>query len=87
MGGDRVQLVELLARVDALLAAEDPDPQIARCLELRVIADWADRDRQPAVGAQLAFLAIAVKASIRSIGSGKTIVVFWLTPISRSVCR
>jgi hypothetical protein len=30
---------------------------------------------------------ISVKAAISSIGSGKTIVVFWLTPISSSVCR
>ena len=40
------------------------------------------------VGAQLSnFLVRCWKASMNSIGSGKTIVVFWLTPISSSVCR
>ena len=32
-------------------------------------------------------LACGTNAFSRSIGSGKTIVVFWFTPISRSVCR
>jgi hypothetical protein len=83
-----VEAIHLERWVDALLVAEDADPQVPRRVHLRGVARLADGHRQPAVWAQVPdFLVSWEKASMNSIGSGKTIVVFWLTPISSSVCR
>lgn len=87
-----VEPVELKLGGHPLLAAEDPLAQLHRGGQLGRGPGGPDRDGEPAVRAQGGgqapdFARIAWNASMNSIGTGKTIVVFWLTPISSSVCR
>ena len=83
-----IEVVHLLLGINPLLVDEDADAQVHRGLDLAGVTGRAHRDGEAAVGAQVSdFLVSCWNASMNSIGNGKTIVVFWLTPISSSVCR
>ena len=83
-----IEVVHLLLGIHPLLIDEDPDAQVHRGLDLGGVTGRAHRDGQAAVGAQVSdFFVSCWNASMNSIGNGKTIVVFWFTPISSSVCR